>query len=148
MNIKTVYVFLVIFGLGVIILGIGVGFKDVNFLFSSSNANGKIVSLNSHQEYLRSRRKYTTTEYAVVSYRTADGSVIEFRDNVSILKSLFSEEQNVEVIYNRNNPEEAHIKTYYPFLVLPGILVAFGMFWLLCLIPSYIFVKSRINQTE
>lgn len=147
MSPRKVYGIQILIGLACIVAGLGVGLKDIGYLFGAKSATGEILSISTSsyrkQGVVHTGGRYINETYATVRFEDSDGKEILFSENISFLGDLFEKGQAVDVLYNEPDSSKAHIKTYYPFLMFPGFLVTVGVVWLLCLLPSYMFAKSR-----
>ena len=82
----------------------------------------------------------------IVRFKTAEGKTINFKSRLEVNKDLFKYKigQEVEVIYNRNNPADAEINAFWEQnmpQIYPG---AFGLF--LLILGFFLFMKGRKKE--
>lgn len=108
-------------GLGLLVTSVFVYLNTRNFINSSAKATGQVIA------HASGRSSDGTLTYApVISFRTPDGQVVEFKSQASSSSPSPAVGEAVEVLYNPRQPQEAEINTFSSLWILPIILSALG----------------------
>lgn len=135
---------------GILMLGIGVAiliagivsfFKRRNQIANSISADGLITSFAT--EMGRSGYLY----YPVVQFTIPSRQTFTFKSSVGSSRSGYTVGQQVKVIYDTRNPQEAEIDSLTSLWLVPGCMVAMGLaFTILGLVLSALMTLVVINQ--
>jgi len=71
--------------------------------------------------------KGMTHKHPVLIFQSADGAAIEFTADSPMLFNKYKVGDNVEIIYNSANPEEAQINTFYDLWLFPVAIMVVGL---------------------
>jgi Protein of unknown function (DUF3592) len=118
---------LVVVGLGLLVLSYHLYGKTTTFLEKADPAVGTVVDLRE-----RESTDGDSTYSAVVEYRDPSGQSIQFVDSVSSSPPMYHSGQTVNVLYNRENPNEAQIDRGLGNFWVPALLGLGGALFLAC----------------
>lgn len=95
-------------------------------------------------EYKNKRLNKNTVYCPVVKFTTNQGKEVVFESNVCEGGPLYAEEDQVmRIIYNPNNPQDAHLNSFLKLYVKSIIPLFFGLVFLL---PSFLsFLSKKTN---
>lgn len=117
-------------------------YRDMSLISANGvRTSGEIVRIDS--EYNSSADSSGYTYYGVVAYRTDSGVEIEFRDNVGSSHPSFKTGDQVDVMYNPQEPQDAIVdRGLLNWLPSVGLCLGGGLL-LLWLARSFLLILSR-----
>lgn len=125
-----------IVGLGLLIWAYSLTSSQITFIQQSKKAPGTVV-----ENYIDSEGE---GYFPVVKFRTPDGNIVKFRENVGSSPPKFQIGQYVDVLYDPSNPENAQINAPHELWLAPKILGVVGMiFFTLGIFSVYSELKNK-----
>ena len=86
--------------------------------------------------------------YPQVQFTTASGQTISFKSSVGSNPATYRAGQNVEVIYDPRNPQQAEIDSLTSLWIVPGCLLGMGLvFTVIGLVLSGMMILVVVNQS-
>lgn len=133
-----------IIGLGLLIASVFVYLNTRKFIDASAKAQGTVIA------HASGRSSDGDITYApIVSFRTEDGRTVEFKSGTSSTNASPPVGQTVEVLYNRQRPEEAEINSFSSLWTLNIILAGLGAgFFIIGTLVFMVFRRAGINAAE
>ena len=107
------------------IFGLYTTFKSLNLIFYSEKTQGLIVDLK-YSEH-RSKNAQGRTSYPIVKFKASDGKEYKFVSELGIGGGDYNIANKVEVLYIKNNPDEAEINSKLHLLLWPVIFILVGI---------------------
>ncbi|WP_235526575.1 DUF3592 domain-containing protein [Nostoc piscinale] len=114
-----------------------------SFHKNSIPAQGTVVEVVKHKSR-DSKGRYSTIYYPVIKFTANAGKVIEFEANSGSNPPAYSPGQQVEILYNPQEPESAIINFEPDFWFLPTMFIGMGS--LFVLIGGIPLVKSFLPR--
>jgi hypothetical protein len=140
----AVFVGLLFFVIGIVVLigGIISVVKQRRQMADSLSAVGLITGLAT--EMGKSGHLY----YPLVQFKTASGQALSFQSAVGSSPAGYSVGQQVKVLYDSRNPQQAEIDSMVSQWFVPGCMLAMGlMFTLGGLFLSVLMILVMLNQS-
>lgn len=143
-SIKLSFILMYMVSMAIGSVALVLGFKEVSDLQQifqhAQEAPGKIISLG-RGEYRAKNNKCAPQ----ILFKTSSGQEVTFFSGVGQSCSAYSLNQNVTVLYNTTNPEQARIKNWKE-LYVPILLVVGASF--LFLVPFVILIKKLMRKLK
>ena len=139
----AIFVGLLFFVIGVVVLISGAVsvFKVRSRIASSLSADGLVTALATGMG--RSGYLY----YPLVQFRIPSGQTISFQSSVGSSGPGYSVGQQVKVLYDAHNPQEAEIDDSSSLWLVPGCMLAMGLvFTILGLVLAVVMTLVMMNQ--
>ena len=114
-------------GLGVLVIALILVGVQLNFINNSLRGQGTVIKNASHISTNSNGNVYAP----VVSFKTADGRVMEFEEGTRSNPPAHQIGETVEVFYKANNPKDAQINSPFDLWLAPMIMGAIGVFFLM-----------------
>ena len=114
------------------------GYDSKKLLDGGVTSTGKVVSFEVKHE--KDKKKNKTMYYPIVSFKDKNGRELEFRSNTGSNPKSYRVGEIVEVIYRKDNSDNAKINSFSSMWLLPLILSIFG-----CIIAGIGFIIPRSN---
>jgi len=111
----------VVIGIGILIFSVVSIWNKHRQLANSLSANGFVSEFAT--EMGRSGHLY----YPVVQFEIPSGKTIRFRSSLGSSRTGYSVGQQVKVLYDAHNPQQAEIDTLAALWLLPGCMLAMGL---------------------
>lgn len=121
MNSKNVlgYIFLAI-GLLLLVMDLFVARSTSNFISASEKAKGVVI----RNDYVGGSR--SASYRPIVRFVTAKGRTVEFASGIASSPPSYNESDEVEVLYNPENPQKAEINDFISMWLIVMILTFIG----------------------
>ncbi|AFY46803.1 Protein of unknown function (DUF3592) [Nostoc sp. PCC 7524] len=108
------------------VTGIVIGFKTRSFVATSVTTQGTVIDLIRRSSSSSSSSSKSYLYYPVVRFTPSSGDPITFEVNSGSSSPEFTKDQQVEVLYNPQNPDSAMINTWSNLWLLPVVFIAMG----------------------
>lgn len=132
-------------GLGALVGGLLWGHKRYQLHKNGVPVKGTVVELTETHSTERDdngRTRNTTSIYPVVEFTPADGRVRRFRGSTGSSSPDYAVGQSVNVIYHREDPDQAQLADFSQFWLGPIAISVFGLFFLAGGVGGYFLVAS------
>jgi hypothetical protein len=140
----AIFVGLLFFVIGIVILISGVVsvFKTRSRVANSLSADGVVTA------FATGMGKSGYLYYPVVQFRIPSGQAISFQSSVGKSRAGYSVGQQVKVLYDARNPQEAEIDSLSSLWLVPGCMLAMGLaFTIGGLFLSVVMTLVMMNQS-
>ena len=141
----AVFVGLLFFAIGIVVLisGIVTVVRSRRQIANSLSATGIVTALNTEMGI----RGYLY--YPLVQFKIASGQTMSFQSKVGRSPAGYSVGQQVKVLYDAGNPQQAEIDSMSSQWFVPGCMITMGLMftiggWLL----SVLMFLVKMNQSE
>ena len=138
-----IFVGLLFFVIGLVVLigSVVAILKTRSRIANSLSADGLVTAFAT--EMGRSGYLY----YPVVQFKIPSGQTISFQSSVGTSRPGYSVGQQVKVLYDRRNPQEAEIDSLSSLWLVPGCMLAMGLlFTILGLFLAVLMTLVMVNQ--
>jgi len=138
-----IFVGLLFFVIGLVVLigSVVAILKTRSRIANSLSADGLVTAFAT--EMGRSGYLY----YPVVQFKIPSGQTISFQSSVGTSRAGYSVGQQVKVLYDRRNPQEAEIDALSSLWLVPGCMLAMGLlFTILGLFLAVLMTLVMVNQ--
>jgi len=130
-----------VIGIGILIAGIVSILKKRSQIANSLSADGLVTAFATGMG--RSGYLY----YPVVEFKIPSGLTLSFHSSVGSSPAGYSVGQQVKVLYNPRNPQEAEIDDLSSQWLVPGCMLAMGLgFTILGLFLAVVMTLVMVNQ--
>lgn len=140
----AIFVGLLFFLIGIVVLISGVVsvFKTRSRITNSLTADGLVTA------FATGMGKSGYLYYPLVQFKIPSGQVISFQSSVGTSRAGYSVGQQVKVLYDARNPQEAEIDNLSSLWLVPGCMLAMGLaFTIGGLFLSVVMTLVMINQS-
>ncbi|MDQ2920428.1 MAG: DUF3592 domain-containing protein [Acidobacteriota bacterium] len=128
-------------GIGIMIAGVVSIVKRRSQIANSLSADGLVTAFAT--EMGRSGYLY----YPLVQFKIPSGQMISFQSSVGSSRAAYSIGQQVKVLYDARNPQEAEIDDLTSLWLVPGCMLAMGLaFTIGGLFLSVVMTLVMMNQ--
>lgn len=119
-------------GLGALAAGLIWGSKRYQLHKNGVPVKGTVVELTSSSstETVNGRTRRTTSIYPQVEFTPADGRPRRFQGSTGSSSPDYQVGQSVDVIYHREDPDQAQLADFSQFWLGPVVITIFGLFFL------------------
>jgi hypothetical protein len=119
-------------GLGALAAGLIWGSKRFQLHKNGVPVKGVVVELarSSSTETVDGRTRRTTSIYPLVEFTPADGRPRRFQGSTGSSSPDYAVGQSVDVIYHREDPDQAQLADFTQFWLGPAAITVFGLFFL------------------
>jgi len=138
-----IFVGLLFFVIGLVVLigSVVAILKTRSRIANSLSADGLVTAFAT--EMGRSGYLY----YPVVQFKIPSGQTISFQSSVGTSRPGYSVGQQVKVLYDRRNPQEAEIDSLSSLWLVPGCMLAMGLlFTILGLFLAVLMTLVMVNR--
>jgi hypothetical protein len=111
-------------GLACAALAASLGARTWSFVGHATRTEGKVVALDAHRS---SGRRHRTTYRPVFEFKDSQGTTHHVTERVGSNPAAFDRGETVTVLYNPENPAEAHIKGFTTLWFGPTMAGGFGL---------------------
>lgn len=130
-----------VLGICLLISSIVAFIKKRRQVANSSSATGVVTEL------VRGMGQRGYLYYPQVQFTTASGQTVSFNSSVGSNPAGYAVGQNVEVVYDPRNPQQAEIDSATSLWVVPGCLLGMGLvFTVLGLVLAGMMILVAVNQ--
>lgn len=116
--------------------------STIEFLNSTHVAQGTVVELQ------RIRSSTTTTYKPIVSFRTQAGVQVRFTSSFASNPPIFDRGETVSVLYLKNDPEQAKVKSFISLWAGTSALFGIGALFLMIAVAINLFSKPSPQIEE
>jgi hypothetical protein len=126
-------------GVVILLFGIIITCYGFSFLFQKNELQANGIVVKGTVVDIAEKAIYRSP---IVKFITKEGKTINFKSRLEVNKDLFKYKvgQEVEVIYNKNDPEDVEINAFWEQNMPQIFLGAFGLF--LLLLGVFLFLKG------
>lgn len=131
-------------GLGLLVASVFLYLNTREFINSSARAEGRVIA------HAQSKSSDGDPMYApVISFRTPDGQMVEFKSQTSSSSPSPAVGEAVEVLYNPQRPQEAEVNSFSSLWTLNIILSALGAgFFIIGTIVFMVFRRTGQDESR
>ncbi len=135
-------------GLLFFVIGIGIVIASVvNFLKRRSQIAHSLPADGLVTAFATGMGRRGHLYYPLVEFKIPSGQMISFQSSVGTSRAGYSIGQQVKVLYDARNPQEAEIDSLTSLWLLPGCMLAMGLvFTLVGLFLSVVMILVMRNQ--
>lgn len=143
MNIKTFItgVIFLLIGLGVLVGDFFMVSGNLSFLNNSLKADGNVVRIVQSRSSDNGNFMYSPE----ISFTDALGQTITFDSNISSSVSTYQVGEKVSVLYNKNNPQDAKINTFFQLWFGPILMTFLGAIFFIVGLLTLVFQAKKAS---
>lgn len=130
------------FGIVLLLISIYIILRIRRFTAHAIQTIGTVVALEPRPSQMVLEGRNRIIYHPVVSYYTQDGMEVIFTGSAGNNPPNYQEGQEIDIIYNRNHPEQAHISSVWSLYLAPILYLGLG---LLCVIIALIFLALLLT---
>lgn len=128
-------------GLGALTAGLVWGSKRYQLHKNGVPVKGTVVEL-SESSSTDDDGERTTSIYPVVEFTPADGRARRFRGSTGSSSPDYSVGQSVDVVYHREDPDQAQLADFSQFWLGPVAITLFGLFFMVGGVGGYFLIAD------
>src|SRR5690606_26618807 len=106
----------------ILLLSLGMFVRSILFTLRAEKTTGTIVDFKTS-----SSSKSGVTQAEVVEFQLPDGKTIQFTEKSYRSRIILNYGKNVSVLYDPQNPTNAHINSFWTLYFVPVILLIIGL---------------------
>ncbi|MBF0410157.1 MAG: DUF3592 domain-containing protein [Candidatus Riflebacteria bacterium] len=106
-------------------IAFGLFYKSARIYFNGVKVKGTVDRIFTDKFKSRNRSSASEDRYPVIRFTTSDGKKIQFTSETPIFMDNYKVSDTVEVIYNKKDPGEVEINSFYVLWAFP--LAAFSL---------------------